>query len=113
MAAESITPVLPVDDLGAAVEFWSSVLGIAPTFVDGDRWAQFDLGSRRLALAGSDRLTDQPSVMVKVSDLEAVREQIGASGASIGEIESGSHELRFLAHTPFGAIIFYSSAAGQ
>jgi predicted enzyme related to lactoylglutathione lyase len=113
MAAESITPVLPADDLGAAVEFWSSVLGIAPTFVDGNRWAQFDLGSHRLALAGSDRLTDQPSVMVKVSDLEAAREQVGASGARVGEIQTGPHEHRFLAHTPFGSIIFYSSVTVQ
>jgi hypothetical protein len=108
MAAEGITPVLPVDDLGMAVEFWSSTLGVAPTFVDGDRWAQFDLGPRRLALAGSDRLTDDPSVMIKVSDLDAARDQMSASGGSIGEIQIGPHERRFLARTPFGTIVFYS-----
>lgn len=109
MAAESVTPVLPADDLGAAVEFWSSVLGVAPTFVDGERWAQFDLGPRRLALAGSDRVTDEPSVMIKVDDLEAARRQLSAEGHSVGEIETGPHEARFVAGTPFGTIVFYAS----
>jgi catechol 2,3-dioxygenase-like lactoylglutathione lyase family enzyme len=111
MAAENVTPVLPVADLGAAVEFWSSVLGVEPTFVDDDRWAQFDLGPRRLALAGTDRLTDEPCVMVKVHDLEGTRRQLGAGGHSAEEIETGAHERRFLARTDFGTIIFYSPLA--
>lgn len=111
MVAESITSVLPVDDLNEAVEFWSAVLGVAPTFVDGDRWAQFDLGPRRLALAGSDRLTDDPSVMIKVTDLDVARAQLTAAGAIVGEVQTGPHELRFLARTKFGSIIFYSPPA--
>lgn len=109
MAAEGITPVIPVDELAAAVEFWRSVLGVEPTFVDGDRWAQFDLGPRRLALAGSDRMTDDFSVMLKVSDLKEAREELTARGATVGEIQAGPHELRFLASTPFGPIVCYSS----
>jgi hypothetical protein len=30
----------------AAVERWEQLLGLPPTFVDGDRWAQFDVGGR-------------------------------------------------------------------
>jgi hypothetical protein len=43
MDIEGLTPVLPVDDMGAAVTAWAALLGARPTFVDGDRWAQFDL----------------------------------------------------------------------
>ena len=46
--------------------------------------------------------------MIKVSDLDAARDQVSASGGSIGEIQIGPHERRFLARTPFGTIIFYS-----
>jgi catechol 2,3-dioxygenase-like lactoylglutathione lyase family enzyme len=110
MAAESFTPVFPTDDLDAAVEFWTSVLGVAPTFVDGDRWAQFDLGPRRLALAGSDRMADEPGVMVKVDNLEAARLELAGRGEDVGEIEAGPHERRFLIRTRFCPIVFYSPA---
>ncbi len=108
MAAEGITPVVPVDDLAAAVEFWETVLGVKPTFVDGDRWAQFDLGARRVALSGTDRLTDEPSIMVKVGDLAQARAQMASAGAAVGEIVEGPHELRFLAKAQYGVAVFYS-----
>ena len=41
-----------------AVGQWSTLLGVEPTFVDGDRWAQLDIGDTRLSLAGSDRSSD-------------------------------------------------------
>lgn len=108
MGAESITPVLPAPNLEAAVAFWRLVLGVEPTFVDGDRWAQFDLGPRRLALAGSDRVSDEPSLMIKVDDAHAARRQLSDHGHSVGEVETGPHELRFVFRSPFGTIVFYS-----
>ena len=39
----------------AAAKVWAALLGVAPTFVDGDRWAQFDVNGKRIALAGTDR----------------------------------------------------------
>ncbi len=108
MAAEGITPVLPVDDLTEAVAFWETVLGIKPTFVDGDRWAQFDLGPRRLALSGTDRLADDPSIMIKVSDLDHARTLVTAAGATADPTQTGPHESRFLANTKHGTIVFYT-----
>ena len=102
MTAEKLSSVLPSDDLAAAVEFWTSVLGIEPTFVDGDRWAQFDLGGSRLALAGADRTSDAAGVMVKVTDVDAARKALVASGASVGGIEEGPHELRCVVTAPGG-----------
>lgn len=108
--AQSISPVFPVADLAGAVAFWSDVLGTEPTFVDGDRWAQFDLDGRRLALAGSDRVSDQPGLMVKVEDLEAARERLLAYGVEVGAIEDGPHERRCAAASPDGwAVVLYAS----
>ena len=56
MAASSFSTVLPVEDLPAAVDYFRALLGVEPTFVDGDNWAQFDVGPRRIALVR--RMTD-------------------------------------------------------
>jgi hypothetical protein len=99
---ESFATVVPVPDLAAGVEFWGALLGVEPTFVDGDRWAQFDAGGRRIALAGSDRFADVPSLMLKASGLEETRERLAAAGVAVSEIEHGAHERRFVATTPGG-----------
>ena len=65
MSIESFATVIPVPDLHEAVAFWQQLLGTEPTFVDGDRWAQFDVGGRRISLAGADRFADAPSVMLR------------------------------------------------
>jgi hypothetical protein len=103
MPVEKLSFVLPVDDLGAAVTFWRDLLGVDPTFVDGDRWAQFDHAGARLSLAGKDRAADSPGVMLKVSGLEAVRDALRASGSSVSEITTGAHERRSVATVPGGS----------
>ncbi|HEX4183871.1 MAG TPA: hypothetical protein VHY34_11500, partial [Caulobacteraceae bacterium] len=80
MSIEGVATVLPVDDVGAAAKVWTALLGVEPTFVDGDRWAQFDVGGRRIALAGTDRVSNLPGVMLKVVDLEAARATAEAQG---------------------------------
>lgn len=112
MDAKDITPVLPVPDLDAAVAAWRGILGIEPTFVDGTRWAQFDLGGRRLALAGTDRAADVPSLMVKVGDLAAARSELEAAGAQLGPVEEGPHELRCVLDGPAGCpVVLYEPRA--
>lgn len=99
---ESFATVVPVPDLDEAVAYWSAVLGVEPTFVDGDRWAQFDVDGRRIALAGTDRFSEVPSLMLKSSDLDASHEAFAASGHEVGEITEGAHERRFEAIAPGG-----------
>ncbi|MEM9608579.1 MAG: VOC family protein [Actinomycetota bacterium] len=94
MSADKLAAVVPVDDLAAAVAWWEDLLGVEPTFVDGDRWAQFDLGGTRLALAGADRTDDRPGVLVKVPDVDARRGELLAAGVTVGELEVGPHETR-------------------
>lgn len=106
---EKISTVLPVPDLGEAVAVWSEVLGVDPTFVDGDRWAQFDHAGARLALAGTDRLADEPGVMLKVADLDAACEALRRAGCKVGEPSTGAHERRVAATGPGGwPIVVYS-----
>jgi len=99
---ERLSFVCPTDDLVASVRRWSALLEAEPTFVDGDRWAQFDLGPVRLALAGSDRASDAAGLMVKVDDLEAARAAARAGGFAVGAAESGPHEVRCTVGDPAG-----------
>lgn len=112
MTAERIAPVVPTDDLAGAVERWSALLGVAPTFVDGDRWAQFDLAGGRLALSGADRVHDGPAVLVKVPDLDEARTRAQSLGFRVGDISTGPHERRCVTIDPDGhAAILHSPLA--
>jgi hypothetical protein len=109
---ERLSPLLPVDDLAAAVEAWSALLGVEPTFVDGERYAQFDVAGSRLALAGTDRAADVPAVMVKVGDLAAARERALASGLEAGDPQEGPHEVRCVVTGPGGwPVVLYAPRA--
>lgn len=108
---EKIATMLPVDDVAAAVAAWTQVLGTPPTFVDGDRWAQFDVNGSRLALAGKDRIGAGAGIMAKVADLEERRDRLTAAGLAPGGIEQGPHERRFSVEMPGGGLaVFYSAS---
>jgi hypothetical protein len=102
MDIEGVATVLPVDDVAEAARVWAGVLGVEPTFVDGDRWAQFDVAGRRIALAGTDRVSNLPGVMLKVADLDAARVRAEGQGLTVGPIEDGPHERRCLVEGPGG-----------
>ncbi|HEY3796893.1 MAG TPA: hypothetical protein VGL58_00940 [Caulobacteraceae bacterium] len=106
MTIEKLATVLPVDDVAAAVAAWSQALGATPTFVDGERWAQFDVAGGRLCLAGADRASDRPGLMLKVADLDAARAALAAF--SPGAVAQGPHERRFSVDLPGGAATFYA-----
>ena len=104
-----LTPVLPVDDMKAAVAVWSGLLGAQPTFVDGEGWAQFDVAGKRIALAGADRTSDKAGLMIKVGDLGAAREAALAQGLDVTAITEGAHELRCTLTAPGGwPVVLYS-----
>lgn len=112
MDIESVATVLPVDDVPAAAGIWAALLGVAPSFVDGERWAQFDIAGRRIALAGTDRASNLPGVMLKVADLDAARARAAAQGLTVGPIQLGPHETRCLVEAPGGwPVILYSPRA--
>jgi hypothetical protein len=102
--------VLPVPDLTTAVDTWSALLGTPPKFVDGDAWAQFEVGGCRLALAGADRDSDRAGVMVKVDDLDEARRRAQSLGLEVGPTREGPHETRCSVIGPGGwPILIYSA----
>lgn len=94
MTAERVSPIIPAGDFTTAVDVLATVLGRDPTFVDGDRWAQFDAGGSRVMLAGSDRETNGPSLAVKVGDLDATLARLHDAGVAVGPPTAGPHERR-------------------
>jgi hypothetical protein len=108
MSPERIATVLPVPDLAEAVDYWQRVLGVEPTFVDGDRWAQFDFGGSRISLAGTDRVSDLPAIMIKVNDLD---DDIPSDlESAFGPSEEGLHETRRVGTGPGGwSVVAYTS----
>ncbi len=110
MAALSITTVVPVADVATAVAEWSTLLGAEPTFVDGDRWAQFDVGGTRLALAGTDRPGDAVGVMVKVNDMATHVGDLRGAGFEVEDPTQGAHEMRSrITHADGSQTMLYSS----
>lgn len=108
MHVEKVATVVPVDDLERAVRRWTALLGTEPTFVDGDRWAQFDIAGARIALAGTDRASDAVGLMLKVDDLDAARAAATQAGLTVGEVETGPHELRAVATGDAAPVVFYT-----
>jgi hypothetical protein len=96
--------------MSAGVSLWEELLGVAPTFVDGDRWAQFDTPSGRVCLAGSDRSSDNISALLKVGDgrLEEARSAFAQRGFAVESVEDGAHERRCTVHYgPGSALVLY------
>jgi hypothetical protein len=107
---QNLASVFPVADMAKAVSEWSAILGVAPTFVDGDRWAQFDVNGRRVALAGTDRVSNAAGLMIKVTDIEAASDRLTDQGVRLGPLQEGPHELRRLVESADGwALVLYAA----
>jgi hypothetical protein len=106
-AAERVSVVIPTADLTTAVAFWERRLGVAPTFVDGDRWAQFDTPTGRVSLAGSDGASDRTALSLKLraGELDEARSAFQSSGYTVGPTEAGPHEQRCIARDDAGAVV--------
>lgn len=108
MAVEKLNPVLAAADLAGAADFWETLLQISPTFVDGERWAQFDVGPTRIALAGCDWPFEDVAIMLKVADIQGEVDRLSAAGIAISGVEAGAHELQAALKDPSGrSIILY------
>ena len=111
MKAQSTTVVIPVESMNEAVGKWSALLRVEPTFVDGDRWAQLDIGDTRLSLAGSDRSSDEVGLLIKVSDARASQLSLIELGFKTGSLVTGNHEERFNVENLTVPVTFYSKSS--
>jgi hypothetical protein len=106
--ALSLASVFPAARLADGVKFLSAVLGIEPTFVDGERWAQFDLGGARISLASGAESSGAAQAMVKVADAAAVAERLAGCGYDVAGPVTGPHEVRFSVTGPDGwSVVVY------
>jgi predicted enzyme related to lactoylglutathione lyase len=84
-----------VNDMDAAVRFYTEVLGFGLKLRDGDRWAAFDVGGATLAVEGG--ATGGPggaTVSLRVDGLDALVSDLRAKGADISAPETGPHERK-------------------
>ena len=119
--AEAVTPpaaaelrqvVHPVDDVPAAVAFYSRVLGLQTRFVDGDRYAALDGGSATLALApDTENIASIAAAAFRVDDVDAFVGRLIAAGGQIVEPPAdGPHERRVVVSDPWGnRVIAYAA----
>jgi predicted enzyme related to lactoylglutathione lyase len=111
-AAQLRQVVHPVDDVPAAVEFYSAVLGLPTRFVDGTRYAALDAGPATLALAAdTEAVAGIASAAFKVDDVDAfVARVVAAGGQVIQAAADGPHERRAVISDPWGnRVIAYAA----
>lgn len=111
-AAQLRQVVHPVDDIGAAVAFYTAVLGLPTRFVDGDRYAALDGGAATLALAAdTEDVANIAAAAFKVDDIDAfVARLLGAGGQVVEPPADGPHERRVVVSDPWGnRIIAYAT----
>lgn len=101
-----------VQDMDAAVRFYTEVLGFALKLRDGDRWAAFDVGGMTLAVeGGAAGGPGGATVSLRVDDLGAVVAALKSKGATVGDIEKGAHEQRARLVDPAGnQLVLYAPA---
>lgn len=102
------TLVLRVRDMDAACRFYEQALGLEVKLRDGARWAQFDAGGIRIALAAEGELpSGEPlAVNLRVADVaEAVR-RLGATGVATEGPVRGAHEVRASFRDPDGNLFY-------
>jgi len=102
----------PVPDVGKAVAFYASALGLGVKFQDGERYAALDGGRATLALAGPDEdvTVGKPAASFKVADVARAVAALQQAGAALvrGPAE-GPHETRAVLTDPWGnPIVVYS-----
>lgn len=101
----------PVDDLEAAIKFYSEGLGLEETFRDGDRFCTFVINGVTIALAAKEeRVTSSVAISYKVQNLSETITRLEDSGAELCKgPEEGPHEIRAVMNDPAGnSFIVYS-----
>lgn len=107
--------MLHVSDMDDACEFYANVMGFKMKLRDGDRWAEFDTGTIKLALASRDQVpksnsSEIASLNIEVSDINLAIERSLWGGAKLVEgVSATDYEKRATIQDPSGRIInFYT-----
>ncbi|MDV6284518.1 VOC family protein [Rhodococcus jostii] len=104
--------VHPVDDVPAAVSFYTAVLGVPTRFVDGNRYAALDAGPVTLALAAdTEDIAGIAAAAFKVDDIDSFVDRLIAAGGHVIQLPTdGPHERRVVGSDPWGnRVIAYAA----
>jgi len=97
-----------VPDVAGLCAFYRDALGLVPRFTDGTRWAEFQAGAGRFALAAPAEAPPQARGAVLVfacEDLAPLRTAIAAhDGRILAERDMGSHGRVLTAADPAGNV---------
>jgi lactoylglutathione lyase len=101
-----------VDDMDAAVRFYTEVLGFGLKLRDGNHWAAFDVGGATLAVeGGAPGGPGGATVSLRVEDIQSVVQDLRNKGAQLSDVESGPHERRARLTDPAGnQLVLYEPA---
>jgi predicted enzyme related to lactoylglutathione lyase len=104
--------LIPVEDIDAAVAFWTGQFGLTLKFRDGDRYAALDGGGITVSLtAQGESLTGgRIALSVQVEDVDAFLRDRAAAGVTVlRPVEQGPHERRAVLADPSGHPVVVSS----
>jgi predicted enzyme related to lactoylglutathione lyase len=100
---------LRTKDMHASRSFYEKLLGVPPSFVDGDHWTQYKLGGVNFALAGEREQsvgTSDTVAVIEVEDLAEVgRAAVGFGGKVLGRRDMGVHGEVLTVADPSGVVI--------
>ena len=104
--AELRSLLIPTDDFASTLAFFKDFLKLPPKFVDGERYAEFDLNGLKLGLlAGEERIVDATALGVRVDNVEAALASLDLDAPVL----EGPHERRAVVKMPGGAaLVVYS-----
>lgn len=79
-----------VRDVPAAITFYRDVLGLKPSEMFGEHWAEFDVGNVTFGIGNGEPLGFIPGkstgAAFEVDDIAATREKLAANGAKVSEV---------------------------
>jgi lactoylglutathione lyase len=108
------TNALPVKAIGPAVGYYTQVLGFSVVSKDRES-ALLERDEARIGLAVNGRDPEQASCYFAVSDLEALRNELAATGidpSEIGVQDHGGKRFRvFFAKEPYGVCFCFGEPA--
>src|SRR5215469_3481922 len=79
-----------VKDVPRAITFYRDVIGLKPSDMFTDYWAEFDIGDRTFGVGDGESIGikagSQGSAAFEVEDIAAERERLAALGAPVTEV---------------------------
>jgi len=103
---ERVAYVITSEEWLEDIQVLTALFG-APSMIDGEAWAQFDIGGARVCLAGADERVESVAMMCKVADFAATSNILTAHGYRVGPVERWAHEERVVAARKDRQIVLY------